>query len=141
MRFFFGIIISINERTFHLSLFISLSHLANHFPNPFQFSSHFQSIEILANAIKIHTYIERLSEIDPAGFRLNVEVVEVLGVEGRGEGVADGAVVVRVLVGGRHAKDVRTDIRVLFHVLDVFLEKGKQILRYFSSCLWEKKQL
>ncbi len=59
------------------------------------------------------TYVERLPEEDPARLWLNVEVVEVVPLEGCGEAVADGAVIVRVLVAGRHAQDVRPDIRVL----------------------------
>jgi len=70
----------------------------------------------------IWTYIERLLQEDPAGLGLDVEVIEVGGVVGGGEAVADGAVVVRVLVGGRDPKDVGPDVGVLFHVFDVFLK-------------------
>ena len=74
------------------------------------------------------TYVQGFSEIDPSRLGLDVKVVELCGVVGRGDAVADGPVVVRVLVGGRDAEDVGTDVRVLLHVLNVFLEK-KQIMK------------
>lgn len=68
------------------------------------------------------TYVQRLSKVNPSRLGLDVKVIEVPGIEGRCQAVPDGSVVVRVLVGGRHTQDVRANVRVLFHVLDVFLE-------------------
>ena len=73
------------------------------------------------------TYVERLPQVDPAGLGLDVEVVEVGGVNGRRDAVADGAVVVGVLVRCRHAEDVGADVGVLLHVLDVFLKFGDKV--------------
>ena len=79
------------------------------------------------------TYVERLPQVDPARLGLDVEVVEVGGVDGRRDAVADGAVVVGVLVRRRHAQDVGAGVRVLLHVLDVFLKPRVKrcILRSF----------
>ena len=69
---------------------------------------------------------------DPAGLGLNVEVVEVGRVVGSREAVSDGPVVVGVLVGGRDAKDVGSDVGVLLHVLHVFLKKSNVTI--ISGC-------
>ena len=81
------------------------------------------------NMIKIckkkrRTYIEGFLEKYPSRLGVNVKVLEVGGVVGRGEAVPDGPVVVGVLVGGRHAQYVSHDVGVLFHVLHVFLQQA-----------------
>ena len=59
------------------------------------------------------TYVERPFEENPAGLGLNIEVLEVVPLEGRGEAVPDGTVVVRVLVRRGNAQDVGADVCVL----------------------------
>ena len=53
---------------------------------------------------------------------MNVKVVQVGRVVGSGQAVSDGPVVVGVLVGSGNAQDVGPDVRVLLHVLNVFLK-------------------
>ena len=62
---------------------------------------------------------------------MNVKVLEVVPLEGRGEAVADGAVVVSVLVAGGHTQDVGSDVGVLLHILDVFLQHIECKIRPF----------
>ena len=73
--------------------------------------------------IIIGTYVERFGEDNPSGFGQDREVGKILGVVGR-QVVDDGAVVIGVLVRGRHTQNVGPDVRVLFHVLHVFLRNS-----------------
>ena len=76
------------------------------------------------------TYVERLPQVNPPRLRLDVKVVKVPWIRRPRQAVSDGPVVISVLVRRGHPKDVRADIRVLLHVLDVFLEEKQR----FQAC-------
>ena len=69
------------------------------------------------------TYVQGLLEKNPARFSLDVKVVEVVSLKRSRQAVVYGAVVVSILVTGRHPQYVDTEIGVLLHILDVFLHK------------------
>ena len=72
--------------------------------------------------MKIDTYVERLSQKDPSRFWLNVKVVQIPWVEGRGQAVPNGSVVISILIRSGNSQNVGVDVRILFHVFNVFLK-------------------
>jgi len=77
----------------------------------------------------LKTYVERFLQDDPPGFRLDLKVVQIVARVRGGQRVNDRAVVVGVLVGGRHSQNVCADAGVLFHVLHVFLNIEQTVCR------------
>jgi len=71
------------------------------------------------------TYVEWLLENYPSRFGLDFKVIQVGMILWRREGVDDGSIVIRILIGGRDAENIRTNARILFHILDVFLRKSE----------------
>lgn len=77
------------------------------------------------------TYVQGLLQDDPSGLGLNLKVLQIVGVDGRRETVHYRTVVIRIFIGCRDTQDVRTDTRVLLHVLHVFLkdtDRGTDII-------------
>lgn len=77
---------------------------------------------------KCNTYVERLLQHNPAGLRLDFEVIQILRIVRRRQTVNDGAIVVGILVGSGDAQNVGANAGILFHVLDVFLGWGFHML-------------
>lgn len=71
---------------------------------------------------KSNTYVKRLLEHYPAGLGLYIEILQIVGIEGRTQAIDYGAIVVGIFVGGGNTQDVRTNAGILLNILHIFLQ-------------------